>query len=226
MRALLLTITAILFSNAALAQTTVSIPTSDGGVIFADLYGQGAKGLVLAHGGQFNKESWRPQAEQFATAGFHVLAFDFRSYGKSHGPGDKDIYTAPLYLDVLAAVRYLHSIGAKTVSIVGGSLGGGAAGDASIASAAAEIDRIVFLGSSPNGPADKLKSPSLFLVARDDTSGDGPRLPGIRAQFAKAPEPKKLIILDGSAHAQFLFQTPQAKRVMDEILNFLSPPAP
>ena len=225
MRALLLTIATVLFSNAALAQTTVSIPTSDGGVIFADLYGRGERGLVLAHGGRFNKESWRPQAEQFAAAGFHVLAFDFRGYGKSHGPGDKDIFTAPLHLDVLAAVRYLHSIGAKTVSIVGGSLGGGAAGDASIASAPGEIDRIVFLGSSPNDPADKLKSPSLFMVARDDASGDGPRLPGIRAQFEKAPEPKKLIILEGSAHAQYLFQTPQAKRVMDEILHFLSPAA-
>jgi pimeloyl-ACP methyl ester carboxylesterase len=223
MRALLLMLAGFLLAASGQAQTNVSIPTSDGGVIFADLYGQGEKGLVLAHGGQFNKESWRPQAEQFAAAGFHVLAFDFRSYGKSHGPGQADIFTAPLQLDVLAAVRYLRSHGAKTVSIVGGSLGGGAAGDASIASAPGEIDRIVFLGSSPNGPADKLKSASLFLVARDDASDDGPRLPGIRAQFEKAPEPKKLVILDGSAHAQYLFQTPQAKRVMDEILAFLSP---
>lgn len=225
MRVAMLVFCALLLAIAGQAQTTVSIPTSDGGEIFADIYGHGERGLVLAHGGQFNKESWRPQAEQFAAAGFHVLAFDFRSYGKSHGPGDKDIYTAPLHLDVLAAVRYLHSNGAKSVSIVGGSLGGGAAGDASIASAPGEIDRIVFLGSSPNEPADKLKCASLFLVARDDTSGDGPRLPGIRAQFDKAPEPKKLIVLDGSAHAQFLFRTPQAKRVMDEILRFLSPPS-
>jgi pimeloyl-ACP methyl ester carboxylesterase len=223
MRALLLMLAGFLLAASGQAQTNVSIPTSDGGVIFADLYGQGEKGLVLAHGGQFNKESWRPQAEQFAAAGFHILAFDFRSYGKSHGPGQADIFTAPLQLDVLAAVRYLRSHGAKTVSIVGGSLGGGAAGDASIASAPGEIDRIVFLGSSPNGPADKLKSASLFLVARDDASDDGPRLPGIRAQFEKAPEPKTLVILDGSAHAQYLFQTPQAKRVMDEILAFLSP---
>ena len=223
MRAPILLFAALLLAITGQAQTTVSIPTSDGGEIFADIYGHGERGLVLAHGGQFNKESWRPQAEQFAAAGFHVLAFDFRSYGKSHGPGQADIFSAPLHLDVLAAVRYLHSIGAKTVSIVGGSLGGGAAGDASIASAPGEIDRIVFLGSSPNGPADKLKCASLFLVARDDASGDGPRLPGIRAQFDKAPEPKKLVILDGSAHAQFLFRTPQAKRVMDEILRFLSP---
>jgi len=81
---------------------------------------------------------------------------------------------------------------------------------------------VVFLGSAPNGPADKLKCPTLFIVARDDASGDGPRLPGIREQYEKAPEPKKLIILDGSAHAQFLFQTDQGDRVMREILGFLS----
>lgn len=223
MRAPILLFAALLLAIAGQAQTTVSIPTSDGGEIFADLYGQGDRGLVLAHGGRFNKESWRPQAEQFASAGFHVLAFDFRGYGKSHGPGQADMFTAPMHLDVLAAVRYLHSLGAKTVSIVGASFGGGAAGDASIASAPGEIDRIVFLASSPNGPADKLKSPSLFLLARDDSNGDGPRLPGIRAQFEKAPEPKKLVIVDGSAHAQYLFQTPQSKHVMDEILRFLSP---
>jgi hypothetical protein len=94
------------------------------------------------------------------------------------------------------------------------------------------IDRVVFLGSAPNGPdrpdpgcptsrleiwestdtdspADQLKSASLFIVARDDASGSGVRLPGIRAQYDKAPQPKRLIVLDGSAHAQYLFQTEQ-----------------
>jgi hypothetical protein len=42
-----------------------------------------------------------------------------------------------------------------------------------IASRPGEIDRLVFLGGSPNGPAEKLKSSSLFIVARDDSSGDG-----------------------------------------------------
>jgi hypothetical protein len=81
---------------------------------------------------------------------------------------------------------------------------------------------VVFLGSAPNGPADKLKSSTLFIVARDDANEDGLRLPGIRAQYEKAPEPKELIILDGSAHAQFLFQTDQGERVMREIVRFLS----
>jgi pimeloyl-ACP methyl ester carboxylesterase len=103
-------------------------------------------------------------------------------------------------------------------------MGGAAAGDACIAARPGDIDRIVMLGAAPNESADKLKCRSLFLTARNDNSGSGPRLPGIRDQYEKAPQPKKMIILDGSAHAQFLFQSDQAGRVMQEILRFLSSP--
>src|SRR5215467_791618 len=44
------------------ALQTISFPTEDGGRICADLYGQGSRAVVLAHGGRFNKESWRDQA--------------------------------------------------------------------------------------------------------------------------------------------------------------------
>jgi pimeloyl-ACP methyl ester carboxylesterase len=221
-RLIIASFTAMLLAGPAIAQKTVSFPTKDGGVVFADVYGTSDRAIVLAHGGPFNKESWAEQARTLVAAGFQVLAIDFRGYGKSHGPGDKDPLGAPLQLDVLAAVRYLHKNGAKSVSIVGGSMGGSAAGDASIASQPGEIDRLVLLGAAPNGPAEKLKSPILFIVARDDTSGDGPRLPGIRKQYEKAPQPKELIVLNGSAHAQYLFQTDQGERVMHEILRFLS----
>jgi pimeloyl-ACP methyl ester carboxylesterase len=219
LRALLVT---LLFAPVVAAQEHISFPTEDGGVVFADLYGKGESGVVLAHGGRFNKESWEKQARTLASAGFRVLAIDFRGYGKSHGPGDSTPMDAPLHLDVLAAVRYLRKAGAKSVAVVGGSMGGGGAGDASIASQPGEINRLVFLGASPNGPAEKLKCSSLFIVAHDDANADGPRLPRIQAQYEKAPEPKALIILDGSAHAQFLFQTDHAERVMQEILRFLS----
>jgi pimeloyl-ACP methyl ester carboxylesterase len=223
LRLLIAAFMAILLAKAAAAQKTVSFPTEDGGVVFADVYGTSDRAIVLAHGGQFNKESWAKQAQTLVAAGFEVLAIDFRGYGKSHGPGDRDPLGAPLQLDVLAAVRYLHQNGAKTVSIVGGSMGGSAAGDASIASKTGEIDRLILLGAAPNEPAEKLKSPVLFIVARDDAEGVGElRLPGIRAQYEKAPQPKELIVLEGSAHAQYLFQTDQGERVMREILRFLA----
>jgi pimeloyl-ACP methyl ester carboxylesterase len=222
MRSLIGVIVVLLLAGVAAAQRTLSFPTEDGGLIYADVYGEGDRDVVLAHGGRFNKESWEKQARTLVSAGFRVLAIDFRGYGKSKGPGDAQPMDAPLHLDVLAAVRCLRETGAKSVSIVGGSMGAGAAGDASIASRPGEIDSLVFLGGSPNGSAEKLKSASLFIVARDDANDDGPRLPRIQEQYQKAPEPKALIILEGSAHAQYLFQTDQAERVMREILKFLS----
>ncbi len=224
MPALGLVVAVLALAGPAQAQEQVSFPTQDGGLIHADLYGKGDRAVVLAHGARFNKESWAKQAPVLAKAGFRVLAIDFRGYGKSQGPGQGDIYSAPLHLDVLAAVRYLHQNGAKTVSVVGGSMGGGAAADALIAARPGEIDRLVLLAATASGSPEKLKGRKLFIVSRDDTSGSGPRLPGIRAQYEKAPDPKELIILDGSAHAQFLFETDQGERLMREILRFLTTP--
>jgi pimeloyl-ACP methyl ester carboxylesterase len=207
------------------SQERVSFPTQDGGLIYADVYGKGERGVVLAHGARFNKESWKKQAQTLGAAGFRVLALDFRGYGQSRGPGQADPLSAPLHFDVLAAVRYLRKPGAKTVSVVGGSMGGGAAADASIAAKPGEIDRLVLLAATASGPPEKIKGRKLFIVSRGDLGpGDIPRLPKIRAQYEQAPGPKELVILDGSAHAQYIFQTDQGERLMREILRFLSAP--
>jgi len=200
----------------------VSFPTPDGGVVYADVYGKGERGVVLAHGGQFDKESWEKQAQILADADFRVLAFDFRGYGQSRRPKTKSHLDGAEY-DVLAAVRYLHATGAKTVSVVGASFGGGAAADASIISEPGEIDGLVLLAAWTDNPPEKIKGRKLFIVARDDSDGGGDlRLPHIRANYGKARDPKELIILDGSAHAQFLFSTDQGDRLMREILRFLN----
>jgi pimeloyl-ACP methyl ester carboxylesterase len=206
-----------------MAQEHVSFPTEDGGIVYADIYGQGERGIVLAHGGRFNKESWEKQAQELVKAGFRVMAIDFRGYGQSRGPQSKSGFEGVEY-DVLAAVRYLHKTGAKTVSVIGASFGGSAAADASILAEPGEIDRLVLLAAWTGGPPEKIKGRKLFIVARDDANDDGPRLPKIRANYEKAAEPKELVILDGSAHAQFLFATDQGERLMHEIVRFLSEP--
>lgn len=216
----------LLLTTLPASKRHVSFPTQDGGVVSADLYGQGKRAVVLVHGGQFHKESWEKQAVVLANAGFRVLTIDLRGYGQSRGPGDSNPMDAPLHLDVLAAVRYLHNSGAKSVSVVGASMGGSAAADASISANPGEIDRVVLLAAYGwYGSPEKLTGRKLFIVARDDTEGEGTlRLPKIREYYQKVPEPKELIVLDGSAHAQFLFDTAQGPRVMNEILRFLSAP--
>jgi pimeloyl-ACP methyl ester carboxylesterase len=213
----------LLLAGSAAAQQQVSFPTQDGGIVYADLYGKGDRGVVLAHGGRFTKESWAKQAQILQQSGFRVLAIDFRGRGQSRGPQSKSGDDGTEY-DVLAAVRYLHKTGAKTVSVVGASFGGEAAADASIDAEPGEIDRLVLLAAWTDREPEKIKGRKLFIVARADANDDGPRLPKIRANYEKAASPKELIILDGSAHAQFLFATDQGDRLMREILRFLTEP--
>jgi alpha-beta hydrolase superfamily lysophospholipase len=204
----------------------VSFPTQDGGLIYANLYGKGDRGVVLAHGGRFTKESWEKQARGLMKAGFRVLAIDFRGRGKSRGGTQTTPSDNGVRFDVLAAIRYLRKSGAKTVSVVGASFGGGAAAEASIEAEAGEIDRLVLLAHSPIDKPEQMKGRKLFILTGDDFSGDNkiPRLPRIRDQYERASGPKELVILEGSAHAQSIFETEQGERLMREILRFLSKP--
>ncbi len=200
----------------------ISFPTEDGGRVSADLYGSGAHGVVLAHGARFDKESWSRQAEELADFGFQVVAIDFRGYGDSVGgaaPGSR----RDLYLDVLAAVRYLRGDGSETVSVMGGSMGGGAAARAAVEAEAGEIDRLILLAATPIANPEQMQARKLFVVTRGDSRGGGAlRLPGVQDQFDRAAAPKELLVLDGSAHAQHIFESEQGEALMEEILKFLA----
>jgi len=225
MRALRALTAALALIGPCAAQDQASFLTPDGWTIHADLYGSGDRGVVLVHGGRFEKGSWAKQANMLVSAGFRVLAIDLRGFGLSKdGPQSvRSDFGSPL--DVLAAVRYLHENGAKSVSVVGASMGGDAAEGALAEAKPGEIDRVVLLAHGAYGSPEKLTGRKLFIVSRDDPGPDGqPRLLRIRAQYQKAPDPKELVILEGSAHAQFIFQTDQGDRLMREILRFLSAP--
>jgi dienelactone hydrolase len=217
-----------LWAACAAAQQEVSIPVAAGpdqgaaAHLPADLYRGGERGIILAHGGRFNKESWKKQAEVLVRDGFTVLAINFRGDtvrpdGTPSAMGsDEDNAT-----DVLAAAAYLRAQGMKAISAIGGSLGGDAVGEADARSPAGAFECVVFLGSAGGDAPEKLTGRKLFIVARDDKSGSELRLPEISKHYAQAPEPKKLVVLDGSAHAQYLFDTEQGPRLMDEIQQFV-----
>lgn len=205
----------------------VSFPTPSGEIISADLYGTGDRGVaIIGHGGYSTKRSWEKQARTLADAGFRVLAFDSRAAvelaaGKETSCTYDEVCQA---VDVLAAVRYLRMRGARTISVIGGSLGGGATAQASAESAPNEIDRIVLLAPSAIAAPEKMKGRKLFIVTRNDANAAGLRLPTIRSQYEKAGKPKKLVLLEGSAHGQRIFRTELGERAMREILRFLSNP--
>jgi len=207
------------------AQELVSFPTQDGGLVYSLTYGKGDSAVVFAHGGQFDKESWDEQCRALANTGFRVLAFDFRGYGKSRGPANA---SKPgndgRHHDVLAAVQYLRTSGAKTVSVIGASMGGDYAAEAAESEPKA-IDRLVLLAAGAYTPLRRMAGPKLFIMSRNDVIGDNqPRLPAIRAQYERATGPKEFVALEGSAHAQAIFATSEGDRLMREILRFVSAP--
>lgn len=204
---------ASLFATAQPSPTEVVFDAADGGRIVADVYGQGENVVVLAHGAAFNKESWAPQARALAVRGHRVLAINFRGYGASAAGREGNAR----YLDVLAAVRYARAHGARSVSVVGASMGGGAAARAAVEAAAGEIDRLFLLSPVSITSPDAMHAGRILYVA----SRDEPMAPGIRDQFSRAPEPKRLELLDGSGHAQNIFTTDQGPALTTLLLDFV-----
>jgi alpha-beta hydrolase superfamily lysophospholipase len=179
---------------------------------------------MIAHGGYATRQNWQPQARTLAAVGFRVLVFASRPAAELTAAGRE---TPCLYdevcqaVDVLSAVRYLRQKGATEISVVGGSMGGAAVAQASVESAPGEIDRVVLLAPARIAAPEKMKGRKLFITTRDDANAAGPRLPMIRDMYDKAGEPKRLILLDGSAHAHRIFATEHGDRVMREIVQFL-----
>jgi pimeloyl-ACP methyl ester carboxylesterase len=213
---------AVLLANSSQAGEAVSLPTRDGGIVHAVVEGSGQRGVILAHGGPFNKESWQPQAEALSKLGFRVIAIDFRGRGQSHGGPALRRPDEGRHLDVLAAVTYLQDTGAKSIAIVGGSMGGDYAAEACEAEPKG-IDRLVLLAAGAYTTLKNCKARKLFIMSRDDIIGDNQRrLPPIRKQYEQASDPKRFVVLDGTAHAQAIFTSDQGPHLMQEIVRFLS----
>jgi pimeloyl-ACP methyl ester carboxylesterase len=215
---------AVLAAGVTRAAEPVSFATQDGGIIHALVYGAGPRGVVLAHGGRFNKESWQPQADLLAESGFRVVAFDFRGHGQSRGGPAVRSADEGRRFDVIAAITYLRNTGATSIAVVGASMGGDYAAEACEAEPD-RIDRLVLLAAGAYTTLKGCKARKLYIMTRDDIIGDNqPRLPPIRKQYDQATGPKEFIVFDGSAHAQAVFTSDQGPRLIREILRFLSVP--
>jgi pimeloyl-ACP methyl ester carboxylesterase len=216
-----------IFVVAALVSATpgpphlVRFPTADGGIVGANVYGESDSVVILVHGARFDKESWAEQAPLIADAGFKVIAIDLRGRGESRG-GPQDDAERRIDLDVLATVDYARRKGATSVSLIGASLGGWAAGQAAVEADSGLIDQVILLAATQVAEPERMRGRKLFIVAEGDRTGSGrQRLEWIRDQYERSPEPKELIVLEGHAHAQFIFESDQGRQLTQEILRFL-----
>ena len=83
--------------------------------------GGSGRPVVLIHGWPLSAEAWEPQVSVLKAAGYRVVAYDRRGFGRSDKP--KSSYSYDVLADDLQ--RVMDQCGLKDVTLVGFSMGGG-----------------------------------------------------------------------------------------------------
>ena len=96
------------------------ITAKDGTKLYVKDWGQG-RPFVLLHGWPLSADSWDDQAVPLVEAGFRVISYDRRGFGRSEQPWSG--YDYDTLTDDLAAV--IDETGATDAALVGFSMGGG-----------------------------------------------------------------------------------------------------
>jgi non-heme chloroperoxidase len=100
-------------------KTTDKVSGEEIHLSYAD-YGQG-RPVLLIHGWPLCKEMWEYQLEDLVNAGFRVIKYDRRGFGKSSRPWSRYDYDS--LTDDLQAV--IEALNLEEVTLVGFSMGGG-----------------------------------------------------------------------------------------------------
>lgn len=162
------------------------------------LIGSGDRYVVLAHQSMGDSCQMLPLARALASAGFHALAFDFHGTESSALANTDGILAG----DVLSALGFCRSLDARSVSLVGASMGGYAVLNAALL-ARPPVSAVVSLSApaqwdDPRGRTldlAPLHTPTQLWAARYDTSfADAART------LARSQPDAQLVIEPGYGH--------------------------
>ncbi|HEY7399513.1 MAG TPA: alpha/beta fold hydrolase [Actinomycetota bacterium] len=211
----------------------VTFSASDGVQLSGRVFGpdHARTGVVLAHMLPADQSSWFEFADVLAGNGYGVLTFDFRGYcpGGDAGcsEGTKDYPS--IWKDVAGAVSFLQGRGARTIALVGASMGG----TASLIVAGQEPSAIaaVITLSAPQsiqGLTVTLEVLAGASAAKLFIAGDGD---GVAAQTAQllydgSSPPKSVQIVTSGDHGTDLLEGNQAEIVRKQMLTWLEVHAP
>jgi pimeloyl-ACP methyl ester carboxylesterase len=202
---------------------------ASGGVQLAGrLFGDGPVGVVLAHQVDDDQSDWFPYAQRLAARGYWVLTFDLRGYcpGGDAGCSSGSPDVASSAEDVAAAAHFLSERGAKTLVLIGASVGGQAVlvhaardpdGVAGVISLSAPV---YFAYDITAKTLAGLDVPTLFIAGR----GDGDAATSARSFARWVGGSTDLLVLDTGEHGVDLLSEdePSVARIVDRrILAFL-----
>lgn len=224
------------------AATAVGFRAGDGVGLRGRLFGRGTAAVVLAHMGNAvsNEADWYPLARRLARAGYLVLTYNRRAvcsgekvhYDCSAGAND----WGKAWQDVVGAVRFVASRGARHVAVGGSSIGGTtvvyAAATGRIHPVALfSLAGVNHISTYSLTPADlrRVGAAKLFLSGRRDADGAASA-----REFARwARPPKRMVLLDTDYHGTDMFARTagpgigvQLTKLIVQFLRASMPPEP
>lgn len=119
------------------------VKTRDGTNLFVKDWGQG-RPVVLIHGWPLSADSWDPQAMALADAGYRVIAYDRRGFGRSDQPWSGYDYDS--LSDDLADVMAESGV-SDDAALIGFSMGGGEVARYMSRHGGKGVSRVGFIGS-------------------------------------------------------------------------------
>jgi non-heme chloroperoxidase len=120
--ALAATSTAVTLPHVAQGQgRTLEIKTRNGIRLFVKDSGGSGRAVVMTHAWPLNADIWDYQAARLSSAGFRVVSYDRRGFGRSDKPAGG--YDFDRFADDLADV--IEQTGVRDATLVGYSMGGG-----------------------------------------------------------------------------------------------------
>ncbi len=169
------------------------------GDTWALVWGEGDRGVVLAHGAAYDAASWESQGQTLGENGVVALAVEDTSPG-----------------NLRFAVDYLkEEYDVESVALVGASAGAGPV--LQVAEEDPEKTSQIILLSGTGDVSGLGEQPKLFVASEGEGISEQ-----VRRMANEAPgDRNEALILPGDAHAQAIFRTEEGDRLMQTILERL-----
>jgi pimeloyl-ACP methyl ester carboxylesterase len=200
---------------------------SDGQKITGALFGSGTKGVFLGHIGAGNLCPWAEYAKTLAGKGYMVVAVDYRGFGSSELSGGVGKFEVER--DTIAAIDELRKRGAKSVVLIGASLGamGSMRAAATVTPPVQGVIQISgptkFPGMDISASLPKVRVPVLFIGSEGDVNATENIPAELKSQYAKiASKDKRIVLFEDFEHGTDLFQSRFADRFRAEMEKFLA----
>jgi pimeloyl-ACP methyl ester carboxylesterase len=140
------------------ASSSAATVPADAVRLHVDDSGGGGRPVVLIHGWPLSAQAWEPQVPALRAAGYRVVAYDRRGFGRSDKP--ESGYSYDLLTDDLQ--RVIEQCGLQDVTLVGFSMGGGEVARYIARHGGSRLRSVVFAAAVPPylmKAADNLEGP-------------------------------------------------------------------